>query len=209
MKEAMISAAQSAGAGNIPAGVRRMIQELTEPKINWRELLRQQIQSTIRNDYTWMRPSRKGWHTGAVLPGMNYDMTIDVAIAIDMSGSISNKQGKDFLSEIKGIMDQFKDFHIKLWCFDTEIYNAVDITADTINEFETYELKGGGGTDFDANWKFMKDENFVPKKFIMFTDGMPWGNWGDEDYCDTVFIIHGPENIIPPFGTHSHYEFKE
>lgn len=209
MKEAMISAAQSAGAGNIPAGVRRMISELTEPKIDWRELLKQQIQSTIRNDYTWMRPSRKGWHTGAILPGMNYDTTIDVAIAIDMSGSISNKMGRDFLSEIKGIMDQFKDFHIKLWCFDTEIYNPVDITADTIHEFETYELKGGGGTDFDANWNFMKDDNFVPKKFIMFTDGYPWNSWGDADYCDTVFIIHGPETIKPPFGTYSHYEFKE
>jgi hypothetical protein len=209
MKEAMISAAQNAGAGNIPAGVRRMISELTEPKIDWRELLKQQIQSTIRNDYTWMRPSRKGWHTGAVLPGMNYDTTIDVAVAIDMSGSITNKQGRDFLSEIKGIMDQFKDFHIKLWCFDTAIYNPVDITADTISEFETYELKGGGGTDFDANWKFMKDENFVPKKFIMFTDGMPWSSWGDPDYCDTVFIIHGPESIRPPFGVYSHYEFKE
>jgi predicted metal-dependent peptidase len=208
MKEAMISAAQSAGAGNIPAGVRRMISELTEPKIDWRELLKQQIQSTIRNDYTWMRPSRKGWHTGAILPGMNYDQTIDVAVAIDMSGSITNKQGQDFLSEIKGIMDQFKDFSIKLWCFDTEVYNVVDITADTIHEFENYELKGGGGTDFDANWKMMKDENFVPKKFIMFTDGMPWSSWGDPDYCDTVFIIHGSDTIKPPFGVYSHYEFK-
>ena len=209
MKEAMISAAQSAGAGNIPAGVRRMISELTEPKIDWRELLKQQIQSTIRNDYTWMRPSRKGWHTGAVLPGMNYDQTIDVAIAIDMSGSISNEQGRDFLSEIKGIMDQFKDFHIKLWCFDTNIYNVSDITADTIHEFETYELKGGGGTDFMANWRMMKEENFVPKKFIMFTDGYPWDSWGDPDYCDTVFIIHGPETIKPPFGVYSHYEFSK
>ena len=208
MKEAMISAAQSAGAGNIPAGVRRMISELTEPKIDWRELLKQQIQSTIRNDYTWMRPSRKGWHTGAILPGMNYDQTIDVAVAIDMSGSISNKQGRDFLSEIKGIMEQFKDFHIKLWCFDTEVYNCVDITADSIHEFENYELKGGGGTDFDANWNFMKNDNFVPKKFIMFTDGLPWNSWGDPDYCDTVFIIHGSDTIIPPFGTYSHYEFK-
>jgi predicted metal-dependent peptidase len=209
MKEAMISAAQSAGAGNLPAGVRRMISELTEPKIDWRELLKQQIQSTIRNDYTWMRPSRKGWHTGAVLPGMNYDQTIDVAVAIDMSGSISDKQGRDFLSEIKGIMDQFKDFHIKLWSFDTNVYNVVDITADNIQEFENYELKGGGGTDFMANWNMMKEENFVPKKFIMFTDGFPWDSWGDPDYCDTVFIIHGPETIKPPFGIYSHYEFKE
>jgi len=207
MKEAMISAAQSAGAGNIPAGVKRMISELTEPKIDWRTMLRQQIQSTIKADYTWMRPSRRGWHTNAILPGMNYDQTIDICVAIDMSGSISDKQGRDFLSEIKGIMDQFKDFSIKLWTFDTQVYNMAHITADTIHEFDTYELKGGGGTDFEANWKFMKDENIVPKKFIMFTDGFPWGSWGEEDYCDTIFIIHGPESIKPPFGAHSHYEF--
>jgi len=208
IKEAMISAAQSAGAGNLPAGVRRMIQELTEPKINWRELLKQQIQSTIRNDYTWMRPSRKGWHTGAILPGMNFDQTIDICVCVDMSGSITDEMGKDFLSEIKGIMDQFKDFKLKLWTFDTDVYDPIDITADNIQDFDTYELKGGGGTDFDVNWTYMKEEQIVPKKFIMFTDGYPWSSWGDEDYCDTIFIIHGPESIKPPFGTYSHYEFS-
>ena len=60
IKEGMISAAQSAGANNVPGDIRRMIKELTEPKMNWRQLLRQQIQSTIRNDYTFARPSRKG-----------------------------------------------------------------------------------------------------------------------------------------------------
>ena len=206
MKEAMISAAQSAGAGNIPAGVRRMISELTEPKINWRELLKQQIQSTIRNDYTWMRPSRKGWHTGAILPGMNFDQQIDICVSIDMSGSITNKMAQDFLSEIKGIMDSFKEFKLKLWCFDTGVYNQVDITSDNIQEFETYEPQVGGGTDFMCNWHYMRQEDIVPKKFIMFTDGYPFGSWGEEDYCDTIFIIHGPENITPPFGVYSHYE---
>ena len=85
IKENMMSAAQAAGAGNVPGEVARMIKELTEPKMNWRELLRQQIQSTIRCDYTFSRPSRKGWHTGAILPGMNFAETIDVAIGIDMS----------------------------------------------------------------------------------------------------------------------------
>ena len=80
-----MGAAQAAGAGKVPAEIERMIKELTEPKMNWREILRQQIQSTIKNDYTFQRPSRKGWHTGAVLPGINYDETIDICIAIDLS----------------------------------------------------------------------------------------------------------------------------
>ena len=210
IKEAMINAAQSAGAGNVPAGVERMIKELTEPKMNWRQLLRQQIQSTIRNDYTFSRPSRKGWHTGAVLPGMNFDETIDICVSLDMSGSIGNSQARDFLSEIKGIMDEYKDYSIKLWCFDTAVYNEQDFSADSGDDLLSYEIMGGGGTDFDANWTYMKENDITPKKFIMFTDGYPWGSWGDEDYCDTVFIVHGhhDKNLQAPFGVTAHYEEK-
>lgn len=205
IKEAMMQAAQAAGAGNTPAEIQRMIKELTEPKMNWREILRQQIQSTIKNDYTFIRPNRKAWHMNAILPGTNYDETIDICVAIDMSGSISDSQAKDFISEIKGIMDEYKDYKIKLWCFDTRVYNEQDFDGYGQDIME-YEVVGGGGTDFDANWNYMKDNDIVPKKFIMFTDGYPWNSWGDPDYCDTVFIIHGNNTIVPPFGAHAYYE---
>jgi predicted metal-dependent peptidase len=205
IKEATIAAAQAAGAGNTPAEIQRMIKELTEPKMNWREILRQQIQSTIKNDYTFMRPNRKGWHMNAILPGTNYDETIDICVAIDMSGSISDEQAKDFISEIKGIMDEYKEYKIKVWCFDTKVYNEQDY--DSYGEdISNYEVMGGGGTEFDVNWDYMKKHDIQPKKFIMFTDGYPWGSWGDENYCDTVFIIHGNDKIVPPFGTHAYYE---
>ena len=208
IKENMISSAQAAGAGNTPAEVQRIIKELTEPKMNWRELLRQQIQSTIRNDYTFSRPSRKGWHTGAVLPGMNFMDTIDVAIGLDMSGSIGDHQAKDFLGEIKGIMEEYKDYNIKLWTFDTAVYNEADFSADGGEDLLDYDIQGGGGTDFMTNWEYMKEHNITPKKFIMFTDGYPFGSWGDEDYCETVFIIHGhhDKNTKAPFGVTAHYE---
>ena len=106
IKESMMSAAQAAGAGNLPAEIERIIQQFTEPKMNWRELLQQQIQSVIKNDYTFSRPSRKGWHSGIILPGTNYDETIDICIAIDTSGSIMNQQVEDFLGEVQSIMEQ-------------------------------------------------------------------------------------------------------
>ena len=208
IKEAMINAAQAAGAGNVPAGVARMIKELTEPKMNWRELLRQQIQSTIKSDYTFSRPSRKGQMSGAILPGMNFADTIDVAIGLDMSGSIGDHQARDFLGEIKGIMEEYKDYHIKLWCFDTEVYNEQDFGSDTGEDLLEYEIKGGGGTDFMTNWNYMKENDIVPKKFIMFTDGYPWDSWGEEDYCDTIFIVHGhrDKGLQAPFGVTAHYD---
>ena len=207
IREATIAAAQAAGAGNTPASVQRMIKDLTEPKMNWREILRQQIQSTIKNDYSFMRPNRKGWHMNAVLPGTQFQETIDICVAIDMSGSIGDEQAKDFLTEIKGIMQEYKDFKIKVWCFDTKVYNEQDYDGYTMDEFDEYEPMGGGGTEFDANWEYMKENDIQPKKFIMFTDGYPWGSWGDENYCDTVFIIHGNDKIVPPFGEYAYYEF--
>jgi predicted metal-dependent peptidase len=206
IREATIAAAQAAGAGNTPASIARMIKELTEPKMNWREIIRQQIQSTIRDDFSFMRPNRKGWHIGAILPGTNFKNTIDIAVSIDMSGSIGDDQAKDFLTEIKGIMQEYQDFNIKVWCFDTRVYNEADFTGYSMDEFDEYEPMGGGGTDFECNWEYMKEHDIQPKKFIMFTDGYPCGSWGDENYCDTVFIIHGNDKIVPPFGEYAYYE---
>lgn len=206
IREATMQAAQAAGAGNTPANVARMIKELTEPKMNWREIIRQQIQSTIRSDFSFMRPNRKGWHMGAILPGSNFDTTIDICVAIDMSGSIGDEQAKDFMSEIKGIMQEYKDFNIKVWCFDTRVYNEASFDGYSMDDFDQYKPIGGGGTAFEANWDYMKEHDINPKKLIMFTDGYPCGSWGDENYCDTVFIIHGNNTIVPPWGEHAYYE---
>lgn len=206
IKEAMVAAAQSAGAGRVPAGIQRLIKDFTEPKMDWRQLLRMQIQSIIKSNFSFSRPNRKSQHSGAVLPGLMNEETIDVSIAIDMSGSISDVQAKDFMSEVKGIMEEYKDFKLDIWCFDTEVYNYAKFTGDTADEIMDYEVKGGGGTDFDVNFEFMKEEGIEPKKFIMFTDGYPCGSWGDEHYCDSLFIIHGNETIIPPFGSHAYYK---
>jgi predicted metal-dependent peptidase len=206
IKGAVISAAQAAGAGNLPSGVKRLLKDITEPVIGWKELLQQQITAVIKNDYTWARPSRRGWHMDAIMPGLKPGEMIDICIGMDQSGSISEEDSKAFLGEIKGIMEAFDEYKITLWCFDTEIYNVKSYTSDNIEDIENYEPAGGGGTDFMANWDFMKQENIEPKKFIMFTDGMPFGEWGDEQYCETVWIIKGNPGCEPPWGIWAHYE---
>ena len=206
VKEAMLAAAQAVGAGNLPAGVKRLVQDLTEPVINWRELIQQQIQSIIKDDFTWMKPSRRGWHMDAILPGTKPGDQIDVCIAIDMSGSIGTEDSKAFLSEIKGIMDSYDEYKITVWCFDTDIYNMQVFNSDNMDSIDSYEPMGGGGTDFMANWNYMIENNIEPKKFIVFTDGMPFGEWGIEEYCETVWIIKGNPGCEPPWGIWAHYE---
>jgi predicted metal-dependent peptidase len=206
IKEAVLAAAQTAGAGNLPAGVKRIIEELTEPKMNWRELLRMQLESTIKSDYTWMRASRKGWHMDAVMPGMNLDPMIDIAVAIDTSGSIGEDMLRDFLSEIQGIMDSFPAYKIHVFCFDTDVHNPAVYTSDNLDSITEYEPGGGGGTDFDAIYNYLKEEEIEPKRLVVFTDGYPFGSWGDEQYTDTVWILHGTTSIVPPWGQFAYYE---
>lgn len=204
IKEAILAAAQSA-AGKVPAGIARMISDLIEPKMDWRQLLRMNIQSVLKNNFSFSRPNRKSQHSGAILPGIMNEETIDICVGFDMSGSITNQMAKEMISEVKNIMDEYVDFKIQLWCFDTEIYNYETFTGDTADMLLEYEVKGGGGTEFMANWDFMKERGIEPKRFIMFTDGYPCGSWGDEHYCETIFIIHGNETIVPPFGQFAYY----
>ena len=206
VREAVLQAAQATGAGNLPSGVKRLIKDLTQPVIDWRELLQQQVQSIVKDDFSWMRPSRRGWNMDAVMPGMIPGDKIEVHIALDQSGSISEEDSKAFLSEIKGIMEAYDEYTVHVWSFDTEVYNHQVFSSENLDNILQYEPMGGGGTDFECNWTYMKEHDIQPKKFFMFTDGYPYGSWGDEDYCDTVFIIKGGADVEPPFGVWAHYE---
>ena len=211
-QNATMQAAKAAGAGNLPGGVKRLLDKFLNPQLDWRQLLAMQIQSVMRSDYTMQTPSRKGRDEGYYFPGLDRETTIDIFVSMDMSGSIFDDMARDFLGEVKGVMDQYTDFKIHLVCFDTEVYNPQVFDQGNMGEFMEYELAGGGGTDFDCVFDYMKENGITPKKHVMFTDGYPYGSWGDEHYCDTLFIVHGgygdrtPE---APFGITIPYTRKD
>jgi predicted metal-dependent peptidase len=185
-----------------------MIKDLTEPVMNWRELLQQQIESTIKSDFTWSRPSRRSWHMDAVMPGMKPGETIDVVIGIDTSGSITDNDLKIFLSEIKGIMESYDEYKITVMGWDTEVHNVATFTSDNLEDISSFEPGGGGGTDPHCVWNFLQENDIEPKKLIMFTDFCFFG-WSPEEveqYCDTVWIIKGNKSAEPEFGVFAHYE---
>ena len=211
VKEAVLAAAQASGAGNLPGGVKRMIKDLIEPVMDWRELLQQQIESTVKSDFTWARPSRRSWHMDAVMPGMKPGEQIDVVIGIDASGSITDKDLKAFLSEIKGIMEAYDEYRITVLGWDTEVHNVETYTSDNLEDIANFQPGGGGGTDPHCVWKYLQDNDIEPKKLIMFTDFCFFGWSPDEveQYCDTVWIIKGNKTAEPEFGVYAHYEDAE
>ena len=208
IREALLQAAQSSGAGNLPGGIQRIVNKMTAPKMDWRTLINMKIPSLAKNDYSYQRFNKKYMQSGIIVPGLNRQEAIDVCIAIDTSGSITQQIREEQLSEVLGIMDLYDEFTIRIWQFDTRTYGYAEFTKDTAADIMNYEVKGGGGTSFEINWQMMKEEGIEPQMLIVFTDGEPFGSWGDDSYCETLWIINNKHNkgIVPPFGAYAYYE---
>ena len=104
LENAVIQAAQSVGAGNVPDEIARIVGQLTEPKMDWKALIRVSLESNMKNDFTFMTPNRKSQFNNVVLPAMNKEQMIDICISIDASGSIGQADTTSS-SEVKGVMD--------------------------------------------------------------------------------------------------------
>ena len=206
IKQNIINAAAGSEAGKLPAGVKRLLDDITDPKMPWRDLIQTNLTSLIKSDYSFSRPNRRGWHMDAIMPGSIPGEEIDVVVALDMSGSISDKQAQMFLGEVSGMMQMFDGYKIHVFCFDTSVHNPQSFSSDNLDTMSEYEPKGGGGTDFTSIFDYLKDRGEDTKRLIVFTDGMPFGSWGDEDFCDTTWIIHGSNTIVPPFGTYAYFD---
>ena len=95
-----------------------------------------------------------------------------------------------------------------MWVILNNSFLSIVENRDNAEELLEYKLGSGGGTEFECNWEYMKEEGIEPKKFIMFTDGWPFNSWGDPDYCDTIFLINNPyeRGIEAPWGMTVQYE---
>ena len=208
--DTIMNALQGASTDSLPPSLRALYNEFTNPKISWRRLLRTDIRSLHVSDYTLIRPNRKSWQLGAILPGTIGFDRLEIAISIDVSGSVSEPMVRDMLSEVKGIAEEFDDYELTVWMFDTQIHNMQKFTPSNIDELADYKIMGGGGTDLDVNWRYMEEMQYVPDRFLLFTDAY-CGNdryRNREDYCDTIFLIFGNTNFVPPFGMHLNYELE-
>jgi predicted metal-dependent peptidase len=206
LKDKILQAAQAA-AGKMPASIARLVDHLVEAKINWRDYIRETIQSQLTADYTWHKPNRRHHGSDIVFPSLIKEETIDVEVSIDQSGSISTEMARDFLSEIVGMTQQYAQFNIAVSTFDTKLYNRQVFTSENVDEMLDYEPKGGGGTDIGIVWKYLKKNNIEPKLLIVFTD-LEDDDHGDPNYCNTLFLINNPynKNIVPQHGSWVRYE---
>ena len=201
------SAQTNKGSGNTSSGpLEKIIADAVSEQVNWQDYLREQISSKATSDYSFSKRSKGSLATNFYMPSIIDQPSVNIHIALDTSGSISTAETSTFLGEVKSIIQSYEDFDIDLWSFDTAVHNHKNYKTHCSENFEQYQPMGGGGTDFECNWEYMKEESIVPDQLIVLTDGYPYGGWGDETYCDTIFVIINDREIEPPFGTPIHVE---
>lgn len=209
MKDKVVKAANSAGASNVPNSIKILIDSFINPKIKWHQILRKYISEYTKSDYTWLRPNKRHFGSGIILPSMKKQEKIKLAIAIDTSGSIADDDIKAFMSEINNIVSMFDEYEIDAAYFDTEIHSPTKICNGV--DFKNFceNIKGRGGTVFDVWWNWFNDLKNADKTnaIIFFTDGYPYGQWvpSDMTYTNIFWVVKGSRNV-GPVGVTIHYD---
>ena len=173
-------------AGKVGSGGNRAIDQLLQPEVNWREVLREFITETCRgnDDSTWRQPSRRHLAMGMLRPSGITERVGELVIAIDTSGSIGQQELTKCLSEIKGVCDTVRPESVRILYWDTkvcsdELYGDVPNACASLEQLtQTTKPAGGGGTRVQCVPDYIRDNNINAQAVIVLTDGYLGGDWG-------------------------------
>ena len=195
------------GAGNMPGE----IGDLLTPKIDWREQMREFVNSICSNKDTssWRRPNRRLIANDIYMPSLVGERVGSVAVGIDTSGSISRPQLTAFISELKHILESVHPEKIDLLYWDSQVENHEVYVEGNMQDVEgRTKIIGGGGTDPVCVDKYLKEKAIRPECIIMLTDGYV-GNWGNEWEAPTLWAIVDNPSCTAPVGKTLHLETED
>ncbi|MCW9089043.1 MAG: VWA-like domain-containing protein [Gammaproteobacteria bacterium] len=193
-QQRMAGAAQQAmQAGKLSGPLRRIIDHLLQPQLPWRMLLARYLNATARDDYNYSRPSRR--EGDFIMPSLK-SHELDVVVALDTSGSVTDKEMTEFVSEVNALKGQIRARVTLLVCDSGLLGDGW--AYEPWEEFDLpQEFKGGGSTDFRPVFDWVQRENRRPDVLVYFTDAQ--GHFPErEPPYPTVWLIKGKAQI--PWG---------
>lgn len=185
--------------GTIPGDIEVFLEKLLDPILPWDRILRKFFNSFAKNDYTFKRPNRR-YFPKYHLPSLYSTSLMDISIAVDISGSVSDEDFLRFVSEIASILKKHKPKNITIIQFDTEI-KSVDTVGD-MAELMKIRFTGRGGTAISPVIEWANENK--PQLLLFFTDG-EFRFYGNDTKVNTVWLIHNNEGFLAPFGKVIHY----
>lgn len=194
--------------GKMQGNKNRSINEILEPKVNWREQLRDFVTATCKNkDKTsWKRPHKRFIGHDIYMPSMIGESIGQVVVGIDTSGSIGDKELNEFLTEVVAICDDVSPSSIELLYWDTHVAGH-----ETYNQGDYHSLvqstkpAGGGGTHVGCVNQYIKDKRIQPEAIIILTDGYVEDDFGGNWEYPTLWAITS-KHITSPHGKTIHIQ---
>ncbi len=180
--EAIQNAKIAKQRGKLPSSIERIVEEMVNVVTPWHEKLERYMSSKVRDGYSWNRPNRRFVGQGMYLPGYDYTPRMgELAIAVDTSGSLDNKELAYFNSHINRILETCLPEKVTVIYCDYHIGGTQEYTPDDLPI--TLKPVGGGGTSFKPVFKWLDSYDGEVECLIYFTDG-----WGDQDELDQLSI---------------------
>lgn len=199
--------AQQKIAGTGAGGLDRELEGLLEPKVDWREMLREFVKATCnaKDASSWRRPNRRFLSTGVYMPSMIGEKVGHLVIGIDTSGSIGGSELAEFLSEVKGIAEEVNPEVVDLLYWDCDVASHEVYEGGAVsNIVSSTKPRGGGGTSPSCVSEYLKEKNIKPECIIMLTDGYVGSDWGSEWTAEVLWCIVGGNTEVAPNGKTVH-----
>jgi len=166
-----VKVAQAAQAakmmGKLSANMQRFVDEVLQPKVDWRDVLSRFLTKCKDDTRSFARPNRRFLSQGLYLPSTSGERLGEVAVYIDCSGSIGPKELAEFAAELKAIHEDMRPAKLHVGYFDSEV-SHLDVFGpdDTV----TVAPHGGGGTAFSPIFKHIAANNIEPVACVVLTD---------------------------------------
>jgi predicted metal-dependent peptidase len=164
----LAAAAQRAReAGKLSGQLARLTEAALAAQVSWRALLAQYLSQTARDDYTWQRPSRR---EGDVIWPSLRSHSGDIHVAIDVSGSVTEKDLAEFLGELNALKGT-TPVRITLFACDSDLAAGAPWTFEPWDELRLpRQFAGGGGTSFAPVFEWIARHGLQPDTLLYFTD---------------------------------------
>lgn len=165
-KQHILSAAIKAKErGDLPGFANDFIVQLMSPTVTWKDKLRNLTSTAFKGRYSFARPSRRSHAIGLRLP-YRKPAKEGAVIAIDTSGSISDVELCQFVTECTQIMKETGAPWIKIYFHDVDVHHVEEYNFETIKNIKA----GRGGTShIDVFNKIIESEDRIGM-CICFTD---------------------------------------
>ena len=187
------------GAGDLD----RDLLDLLEPKVDWREMLREFVKSTCsaKDTSSWRKVNRRFLSTGVYMPSLIGEKVGHMVIAVDTSGSVGQEELSGFLTEVKGIAEEVKPSQVDLIYWDSRVAGHEEYTEnDVSNIINSTKPRGGGGTSPSCVSEYLKEKRIVPECVIMLTDGYVGNDWGRDWTAPVLWAIVGGNDCVADNG---------